>query len=83
VSYVERDLRDSENGGFYSAEDADSYPNSESKEKMEGAFCVWENSEIEEALKEDAALFSYAYGVNPGGNVMPAYDPQGELQNKV
>ncbi|CAG8514178.1 10587_t:CDS:10, partial [Scutellospora calospora] len=42
VTYVERDLRDSE-GGFYSAEDADSYPVEGAKHKLgEGAFCVWE-----------------------------------------
>ena len=33
-------------GGFYSAEDADSYPFAGAKEKKEGAFCVWTQDEV-------------------------------------
>ncbi|KAJ3111312.1 spermatogenesis-associated protein 20 [Phlyctochytrium bullatum] len=81
IKYVTRDLSDPE-GAFYSAEDADSLPTHESKEKVEGAFCVWEGDEIRDALGEDAAVFSTHYGVLPGGNVMASSDPHGELNNK-
>ncbi|MGQ9589525.1 MAG: thioredoxin domain-containing protein [Planctomycetota bacterium] len=60
-AYALRDLRGAE-GGFYSAEDADS-------EGVEGRFYVWKDDEIIEILgAEDAAVFSKAYGVRPGGN---------------
>ncbi|KAL1923917.1 uncharacterized protein VTP21DRAFT_6952 [Calcarisporiella thermophila] len=82
VRYVSRDLAHPE-GGFYSAEDADSYPRHGDKEKKEGAFCVWEASEISQICGEpNAAIFSYHYGVKPDGNVDPAKDIQGELVKK-
>jgi uncharacterized protein YyaL (SSP411 family) len=59
--YVARDLSAPE-GGFYSAEDADS-------EGEEGRFYVWTPGEIESALPaQDAALFCDAYGVTREGN---------------
>ncbi|CAG8535294.1 6891_t:CDS:10 [Paraglomus occultum] len=83
VKYVERDLRDAENGGFYSAEDADSYPYDGAPHKLEGAFAVWEESEIYNILGRDhAQLFCYYFGVKPSGNVDPASDIQGELTDK-
>jgi uncharacterized protein len=48
-------------GGFYSAQDADS-------EGVEGKFYVWDLAEIQSILGEDAALFAQAFGVKPGGN---------------
>ena len=60
-TYVARDLSAPE-GGFYSAEDADS-------EGEEGRFYVWTPAEVAAALGgEDAALFDYRYGVTPEGN---------------
>jgi uncharacterized protein len=60
-SYVLRDMSAPE-GGFYSAEDADS-------EGEEGKFYVWKASEIEEVLGDsDARLFSRVFGVSPRGN---------------
>jgi uncharacterized protein len=51
-----------EQGGFHSAEDADS-------EGVEGKFYVWTLEEIEEVLgKEDAELFCAVYDVTQGGN---------------
>ena len=35
---------------YYSAEDADSFPEEGAAEKKEGAFCVWKKTEIEELL---------------------------------
>jgi len=77
-SYVLRDLAHAD-GGFYSAEDADSATDPEHPHrKHEGAFYVWTKAEIEGALApSDAALFCYRFGVEPQGNV--AEDPHGEF----
>jgi hypothetical protein len=48
-TYVLRDMRHPE-GGFYSAEDADSSDPENPSHKAEGAFYVWRQSEIEELL---------------------------------
>ncbi|HYF82181.1 MAG TPA: thioredoxin domain-containing protein [Clostridia bacterium] len=59
--YVLRDMT-SDEGGFYSAEDADS-------EGVEGKFYVWSPKEITEILGEDAAVeFNGYYGINEKGN---------------
>jgi uncharacterized protein YyaL (SSP411 family) len=59
--YVEQVMTSPE-GGFYSAEDADS-------EGEEGKFYVWSKKEIEEILGErDADLFCEVYGVTEDGN---------------
>jgi hypothetical protein len=59
--YVLRDMTDPE-GGFYSAEDADS-------EGKEGVFYVWEQKEIDAILdKDEAEIFSACYGVTEKGN---------------
>ncbi|RIA87673.1 hypothetical protein C1645_827460 [Glomus cerebriforme] len=83
IKYVERDLRDHEGAGFYSAEDADSYPHDGAEHKLEGAFAVWEASEIQEILEDkNSEIFSYHFGVEPNGNVDPRKDIQGELKEK-
>ncbi|CAO3661957.1 unnamed protein product [Umbelopsis ramanniana] len=82
IKYVERDLQH-EGGGFYSAEDADSFPEEGAAKKLEGAFCVWEKSELMGILGEDDAdIFSHHYDVKEHGNVDPAQDPHGELTGK-
>jgi len=82
LDYVLQDLRAGE-GGFYSAEDADSLPSAGSKEKREGAFYVWTRDEIDAVLTPDeAVVFRRAYGVEAAGNVSDASDPQGELRGK-
>lgn len=61
LDYVLRDMTHPE-GGFYSAEDADS-------EGREGAFYVWKYGEIEKLLgKERAKRFGEFYGVTEEGN---------------
>ncbi|XP_035696077.1 spermatogenesis-associated protein 20-like isoform X1 [Branchiostoma floridae] len=88
--YVSRDLSDRQ-GGFYSAEDADSLPNPGHKTKKEGAFCVWEADEIRNLLGEKlphyddmtfADLFAKHYNINRSGNVAFDQDPHGELAGK-
>ena len=59
-TYVLRDMTDPQ-GGFYSAEDADS-------EGEEGKFYLWHESEIREVLKDDADFFISVYNVLPEGN---------------
>jgi uncharacterized protein len=77
--YVARDLTHPQ-GGFYSAEDADSLLVHGRPEHAEGAFYVWTKAEIEAALGADAEFFCAHYDVKPGGNV--AHDPQGEFTGK-
>ncbi|MGE0445137.1 MAG: thioredoxin domain-containing protein [Vicinamibacterales bacterium] len=83
LAYVQRDLADP-NGGFYSAEDADSVPPEQADaphpHKVEGAFYVWTDEEVREVLGADADLFCRRFGVRPGGNAPE--DPQGEFANK-
>jgi hypothetical protein len=79
--YVLRDMLDPE-GGFYSAEDADSVIDpAKPEEKGEGAFYVWTQHEIETALGQPAAkYFCRHFGVEPNGNV--SEDPQHEFTGK-
>jgi uncharacterized protein len=83
LAYVRRDLS-SDEGGFYSAEDADSVPPEQADDadahKMEGAFYIWRESEIRETASEDADVFCLRYGVRPDGNA--PFDPQGEFTHK-
>jgi hypothetical protein len=80
LEYVRRDLTDPD-GGFYSAEDADSVPPEQAgiadAHKTEGAFYIWRDQEIADVLGPDAAVFRLRYGILPDGNA-PA-DPQGEF----
>jgi uncharacterized protein YyaL (SSP411 family) len=78
-TYLLRDMTDPD-GGFYSAEDADSAADpAKPNEKGEGAFYVWRQSEIEAALgAPNAAKFCHRYGVAEGGNVEE--DPHGEFR---
>ncbi len=78
-TYILRDLR-YPGGGFYSAEDADSM-DPKTVRKREGAFYVWEKSEILEVLGAEAGeIVSFILGVREEGNV--ANDPQGEFPRK-
>ena len=97
LDYVRRDMTSPE-GGFYSAEDADSpvpvaavYDRRESQlgahraplqKSAEGAFYVWTKEEIDDALGEDAPIFSFHYGVEENGNAPAGADPHGEFVGK-
>jgi uncharacterized protein len=79
LGYVSRDLTSPE-GGFYSAEDADSLPSADADHKREGAFYAWADDEINAVLSPDEAIgFRRAYGVESAGNVSAGSDPHGEL----
>jgi hypothetical protein len=82
LDYVLRDMRGPD-GGFYSAENADSAVEERDADLVEGAFYVWTADQIQDVLgAEVAAVFSYHYGVEPSGNVPPQQDIQGELKGK-
>ena len=67
-------------GGFYSSEDADSYPSHTDKEKREGAYYVWTLKDFRNVLgHRDADLCARFYGVHANGNVAPENDPHDEF----
>ncbi|CAI6329273.1 unnamed protein product [Periconia digitata] len=71
------------NGGFFSAEDADSLYRSTDKEKREGAFYVWTFKEFQTVLGErDADILARHYNVKDEGNVSPEHDAHDELINQ-
>ena len=63
LDYVLRDMTSKE-GGFYSAEDADS-------EKIEGKFYVWNPKQVVDVLGKEADRFMKAFDVTPRGNWEP------------
>jgi uncharacterized protein YyaL (SSP411 family) len=63
--YVLREMRDDE-GGFYSAEDADSL--NVSGEEGEGFFYIWTPEQLSEVLGGEATFAMNALGVTPEGN---------------
>jgi hypothetical protein len=81
LDYVLRDMADKD-GGFYSAEDADSLLEHGKPEHGEGAFYVWTKAQIEKLLGEDAALFIRFYGVEDDGNAPAGSDPMNEFSGK-
>jgi uncharacterized protein len=61
LAFLLREMR-SDEGGFHSAQDADS-------EGEEGRFYVWTAAEVDEVLgPEDAPIFRAFYDIEPGGN---------------
>ncbi|HEY5768099.1 MAG TPA: thioredoxin domain-containing protein, partial [Candidatus Udaeobacter sp.] len=85
LDYVARDMTSKE-GGFFSAEDADSpvvgSHDSGHKKTAEGAFYVWRKKEIDDALGGSAALFDFHYGVQAHGNAAEGSDPHDEFREK-
>ncbi|MFN7994409.1 MAG: thioredoxin domain-containing protein [Bryobacteraceae bacterium] len=81
LDYVLRDMLDSD-GGFYSAEDADSVADPAHPEvKGEGAFYIWSRQEIDAVVGRPAAdWFAYRFGVQDQGNVES--DPHGEFTGR-
>jgi len=90
LDYVMRDLANPE-GGFCSAEDADS-PRATAglgatepaagEPNTEGAFYVWTREEIAAALENDADLFCAHFDVRADGNVPAERDPHGEFNGR-
>jgi len=78
LAYVQRNLTHPE-GGFYSAEDAESAVDAQKpEEKEEGAFYLWTKSEIDNLLSpEEARALNFRFGVKENGNVLS--DPHQEF----
>jgi uncharacterized protein YyaL (SSP411 family) len=78
LEYLLRDMTSPE-GGFWSAEDADSAPDAaKPHEKTEGFFYIWSWDEVFELLGEKHAhWFAFRYGMERGGNVQN--DPHHEF----
>ena len=84
LDYVARDMT-SEEGGFFSAEDADSpagIGDPGHEKTAEGAFYIWTKKEIDAALGDAAEIFHFHYGVQPHGNAPEGSDPQDEFRGK-
>ncbi len=101
LDYVARDMT-SKDGGFFSAEDADSAvvvaavsdrrtslggkvsddQRPPLQKNAEGAFYVWTEKEIDQALGPDADLFKFHFGVQAHGNAPEGSDPQDEFRGK-
>ncbi|MFV0416052.1 MAG: thioredoxin domain-containing protein [Chthoniobacterales bacterium] len=82
MAYVLRELTHPE-GGFFSAEDADSLFEHGHPDHGEGAFYIWSKEEIDDLLDpRDSEIFCAAYDVLDGGNVSPLADPHDEFTGK-
>src|SRR5438094_6166660 len=86
LDYVARDMTSKE-GGFFSAEDADSPAVAGGREpghgkNTEGAFYVWTKKEIDAALGDAAEIFDFHYGVQAHGNAPEGSDPHDEFRGK-
>ncbi len=80
LDYVIREMRDS-NGGFYSAQDADS-------EGVEGKFYVWSLDEFRNAAGDDAGLLAGYFDVSERGNfehrnILHVPEPDEELVPRI
>jgi uncharacterized protein YyaL (SSP411 family) len=85
LDYVARDMTSKE-GGFFSAEDADS-PVAAGADRghiktAEGAFYIWTKKEIDDALGDSAEVFDFHYGVQAHGNAPEGSDPHDEFRGK-
>jgi len=96
LDYVARDMTSKE-GGFFSAEDADSpvvaagdlsaVASAKADDRghpktAEGAFYVWTKKEIDDALGDSADIFDFHYGVQAHGNAPEGSDPHDEFRGK-
>ncbi len=80
LSYVRRDMTDAD-GGFCSAEDADSLPpgleHTSDARKTEGAFYIWTDEEVGALVGGDIDVARRTFGLEEGGNA--PHDPHGEF----
>jgi uncharacterized protein YyaL (SSP411 family) len=85
LEYVARDMTSKE-GGFFSAEDADSpvvgTDDPSHKKTAEGAFYVWTKKEIDDPLGDSAEVFDFHFGVQAHGNAPEGSDPHDEFRGK-
>ncbi|KAH0542613.1 hypothetical protein FGG08_003021 [Glutinoglossum americanum] len=83
ADYLCADALKAPNGGFFSAEDADSLYRNSDTEKREGAFYVWTRKEFDNILNErEAEVCAKLWNVNRYGNVAPENDAHDEFINQ-
>ena len=81
LNYVLYDMTD-RSGGFFSAEDADSFPDKNSERKKEGCFYVWTHKQIKNTLDPlESDIFFYIHGIEPEGNVRDDFHGEFTGQN--
>ena len=68
LAYLEREMLSPE-GGFYSAQDADS-------EGIEGKFFLWTVEEVRKVLGDGAGGFCRVFGVSEDGNFLDPHHPE-------
>jgi uncharacterized protein YyaL (SSP411 family) len=86
LDYVGRDMTSKE-GGFFSAEDADSpiaagIGDAGHSKTAEGSFYIWTKKDVDEALGDAAEIFDFHYGVQAHGNAPEGSDPHDEFRGK-
>src|SRR5438874_129184 len=81
LDYVARDMTSKE-GGFFSAEDADSLFEHGKPGHGEGVFYIWTKKEVDAALGDAAEILDFHYGVQFHGNAPEGSDPQDEFRGK-
>jgi hypothetical protein len=80
LDYVLRDMTDAQ-GGFYSAEDADSVDEHDHSRHGEGLFYLWQQAEIINLLgAAHGEIFCFFHGVQADGNALT--DPMAEFRGK-
>jgi len=85
LNFISKELSNNQ-GGFYSALDADSL--TENQHLEEGAFYVWKKAGLQVLLKEDFELFSQVFNINDfgyweeGNYVLIQKDPLEDIASK-
>ncbi|KAI9807553.1 MAG: hypothetical protein M1825_005493 [Sarcosagium campestre] len=83
AEYLTADALAAPDGGYYSAEDADSLYRASDSEKREGAFYVWTRKEFDSILGDrDAEVCARFWNVDRHGNVAPEHDAHDEFMNQ-
>jgi len=80
LKYTTEKLRSKE-GGFFSAEDAESYTDNSRTQKSEGYFYMWEQDELKRIFsKSEFDIFNYTFGIKFEGNTIN--DPHSVFGNR-
>lgn len=72
-------------GGLYASEDADSLPSVDAPKAQEGAFYLWDYTDLAETVgwESDAWVFAREHwSLKMGGNIDSSTDPHGEMAGK-
>lgn len=80
-AYLDRDLRHPD-GGFFSAEDADSMLLDDGELTREGAFYLWSHAELLAVAGDQFGWFAPLFGIREEGNISDKLDPQSEMKGR-